>query len=131
MKMTETEIKNWARTVAVPLLFIQRGGMDAPETWADVAARRGHFWELFHDPAQGPGEFVSCEPGTGCIRINTAYTPEVMARAFVHEIAHAELNGVLEPVCSLFNTRMGYDDDPGDLRHRIARRVEEICFWRT
>jgi len=26
---------------------------------------------------------------------------------------------------------MGYDDDPDDARHRIARRVEQICFRRN
>lgn len=144
-KMTEMEIGRWARRIAQRLLFVQMGGMDAPETWASVAARRGHEVEHFHDPAAGPGEYASCEAGTGVIRINTAYAPGVQARACVHELAHAELNtcssglwradapGDFAGDTAPSSTRsflMGYDDEPGDVRHKIARRVEEMCFRR-
>ncbi len=123
-------METWARRIAQKLLVAQRGGMDEPATWADVAARRGHPVEFYHDSGGGPGEFVSCEPGTGCIRVNTEYPDWKQARVLVHELGHAELCSVLYPVCDAPAYRMGYDDEPGDVRHRIAARVEELCFRR-
>jgi len=115
----------------------QEGGRDERGTWESVASRRGHRFLLFHDPEAGPGEFRSYEPGTGIILINTAPGPLVQVRAFVHELAHAEMQrlasglwrGGEEPGFIAGDyVRAGYDDDPADAAHRIARRVERLCF---
>ena len=142
--LNDRQIYQIARPIAVRLLVLQDGWMDAPDTWERVASKRGHAWEYFHDPHAGPGEWVSCEAGTGCIRVNTAHTPPVMARAAVHELGHAELAslssglwrgdvpGFLRGVFALCPpaSRMGYDDDPLDVRHRVCRGIERICFNR-
>ena len=143
--MQDKQVQGIARMIAVPLLFAQDGPMDDPETWARVAARRGHECEYFHDAGAGPGEWVSCEAGTGCVRVNTFFPPCVQARVSVHEIAHAEMSALASglwrgdapgflrgcfTICPPA-ARMGYDDDPDDARHRIARRVEQICFRRN
>ena len=143
--MQQKAVDGYARAIAQRLLVIQHGGMDLPKTWADVADRRGHDWEYFDDPDSGPGEWVSCEAGTGVIRINTAYPSHIQAHTWVHEISHAELCALASGLwqgnvpgflrgnwaCLRPGERMGYDDDPADCRHRIACRVEEICFRRV
>ena len=143
--MDGRKVTDYARHIAQRLLVLQGGSMDLPATWAEVGRRRGHDIEFYHGPGEGPGEYASVEAGTGVVRVNTAYPPHTQARVLVHELAHAELamgasglwRGGEEPgelsgewARQGQAFRMGYDDDPGDVRHQIAKAVEEICFRR-
>lgn len=143
--MNDKQIYDIARPIAVRLLVLQDGGMDAPDTWERVAQRRGHAWEYYHDPNAGPGEWASCEAGTGIIRVNAFYSPPQCARTLCHELGHAELSALSSglwrgdvpgflrgafAVCPPA-ARMGYDNEPQSVHHRVAREVERICFTRT
>jgi hypothetical protein len=141
--MEDRKVKDYARQIAQRLLVLQCGGMDNPATWAEVGRKRGHDIEFYSDSGGGPGEYVSAEPGTGVVRINAAYSDHKQARVLVHEIAHAELALCASGLCrggeqpgQFYGEgrtvgqafRMGYDDNPSDIRHRIAKAVEELCF---
>ncbi len=124
--------------IAQRLLVRQHGNMDDPETWKQVAASFGHQVSYWTEPNGIVGEFLAAEAGSGVIWINTAYPPEIQARGFVHELAHAEMNvlasglhaGEVPGFLAGEWQRAGYDDDPKDVRHQIAREVERLCFRR-
>lgn len=104
---------HYSRKVSRNLLRDHRGDPADPLTWEAVAAARHHHWHWFLDPDSGPGQFASCEYGTGCICINASFPPGVQARAVAHELAHAELGRMY--LCVTPNQKAGYDMDPEEL----------------
>lgn len=129
--MTDKEIAAYARQVAQRILVRQCGGMDSPETWTDAALTFGCRCHAFYALGGPPGEYAPLGDGQGVIAYNTAMTPPAQSHVLVHEIAHHLLTPLIpSDLFGEYVTRR-YDDDPDDVRHRIAKRVEEICFRRT
>ncbi len=117
-----------ARQAAQFLLVRQRGEQDLPETWIDVADRIWCHTEGFYAPGGLSGEYCPSEDGQGAITYNTALTPPRQARVLVHELTHHLLMSVLPGFVLSDRIQCGYEGDSLDVRHRIARRVEELCF---
>ena len=128
--MTEKELAHYSRAVAHRLLLRQRGGMDDPQTWIDVAASFGCRVLSYHEPGGSLGEYASAEDGQGVITYNDAATPPTQARVIVHETGHHLLMPLIPGYLFGEFVHCRYDDDPLDVRHRIAKRVEELCFRR-
>ena len=125
------QVNDLARAVAVRLLLRQRGSMDIPATWIDVAAAFGCRVYAYHAPGGPLGEYAPCGEGQGVITYNDAITPPAQSRVIVHETAHHLLMPLVPGYLFGDFVRCCYDDDPEDARHRIARRVEELCFRRA
>ena len=99
-------------------------------TWLPVAAALRCRVHPFNVPGARRGEYCPAEDGAGVITVNMAYGDEQAARVLVHESAHAlmrwhvafECYDCADAVCCC------YDDEPGDVRHQIARRVERLVI---
>lgn len=128
--MQEKQLGDLARSVAQRLLVRQAGGMDCPETWIGVAATFGCRVYSYHFPGGPLGDYVPASDGQGVITYNDAITPPAQARVIVHELSHHLLMPLVPGFLFGDFVRCSYDDDPGDVRHRISRRVEELCFRR-
>lgn len=118
----------YARAVAQRILVNQRGSMDKPETWVEVARRLGCRMCPIHEPGGMNGEYRSAGEGIGVIVYNTAITPPAQARVIVHELSHHLLMALVPG--DLFEEwhRASYDDNAPDCRHAISQAVETICF---
>lgn len=128
--MTDTEMRSVARTVSQRLLSRHQGERDLPNTWIAVAASFGCRVLSYHEPGGCLGEYASTEDGQGVITYNDAATPPTQAKVIVHETGHHLLMPLIPGYLFGDFVHCRYDDDPLDLRHRIAKRVEELCFRR-
>ena len=128
--MTEKEIAFYARQVAQRILVRQQGGMDEPQTWIDVATTFGCRVSAYHHPGGELGDYAPAGDGQGVITYNEAVTPPAQAKVIVHEMAHHLLMPLVPGYLFGDFVMCRYEDDPGDVRHRIARRVEMLCFRR-
>ena len=129
--MEEKQVRDLARQIAQRLLVRQAGDMDDPETWTRIAVSFGCRLSSYHQPGGALGDYVpSCEGG-GVITYNDAVTPPAQARIIVHELAHHLLMPLVPGFLFGDYVHCLYEDDPDDVRHRIARRVEELCFRRS
>lgn len=120
-----------ARQAAQHLLVRQRGDQHLPETWIDVASRTSCRVSGFYAPGGPSGEYSPGLDGWGVITYNTALTPPRQAKVIIHELVHHLLMSVLPGFVFSDRIQCGYEDDSLDVRHRIAQRVEEICFRRA
>ncbi len=104
------------------------------DTWRTAACAM-HLNVLLYDvPGAGRGEFCpSLIPPIlgdiiGLVAINTAYPEPDQCRAWIHELAHAELHHWHPPQLEECRDAWMYEGNPADVRHRIARRVEELVL---
>jgi hypothetical protein len=127
-----TTIEECARLIAARLerCALELGASDlaSPATWQQVADRLGVRYHTWYSPGGDRGE-CAWHPLFGCaIAINEAYPPREQAAAYVHELAHAAVFEWIPPQLTGAADVYRYDDDPGCVRHQVARRVEELVF---
>lgn len=128
--MRQREIDRYAQGAANKLISLHHGDRENPATWLPVLQQIGCRVHSYHEPGGQLGEYAPTleADGGGIVQWNTAATPPMQARVLCHEGAHH----LMWPLVSgfLFGewTRANYDDDPLDVRQRIARRVEHLCF---
>ncbi len=116
-----------AQLIAHKLLRLAEGRSDDPATWRRVAERIGCRAVSYHAPGCGRGEYAATGPeGIGVIAVNTAYSPSIQARVWIHEIAHHELRVWIPPQLADAADIYRYADNPRDARHQIARLVERL-----
>ena len=98
-------------------------------TWLPVAAALRCRVHSFNVPGARRGEYCPAEDGAGVITVNLAYGDEQAARVICHEIAHHLMRWHVAFECyDCADAVSCYDDEPGDVRHQIARRVEWLVI---
>ncbi|MDX1934785.1 MAG: hypothetical protein SFU56_19480 [Capsulimonadales bacterium] len=131
--LIEETIEEAALVIADRLRRLADGALNDPETWLRVCTRIDCRAVTYDVPGAGRGEFAPY-PGptppclTGVIAINMAYPPDEVCRAWVHELAHAELHRWHPPQLEEAKDSWMYEGAPEDVRHRIARRVEVLIL---
>jgi hypothetical protein len=128
--LRQREFNQHSRWAAARLLGHHTGDQADPLTWLPVLREIGCRVHPFHDPGGQKGDYAPTldSDGTGIVQYNTAYSPPFQARVLVHEGAHHLLWPIITGFLYGEWVRANYDDDPLDVRQRIARRVEEIIF---
>jgi hypothetical protein len=130
--LTEGTIEEAAQVIADQLRHHAKNSpLTCPETWVGVCGQLNCKYVPYAQQGAGRGEFASypCpEFHTGVIAINTAYPTIEICHAWVHELAHAKLHLWVPPQLTDAADAHRYEGDPADIRHRIARRVEELIF---
>ena len=121
---------DFAVQVTQHILLKQNGPMDDPETWVPIAEKMDCQVFPFYLEGGKKGEYTPWGDGGGAIVYNTAYSPPAQARILVHEIAHHLLMPFMPGYLFGEGVECHYDGNPGDIRERIAKRVEELCFRR-
>jgi hypothetical protein len=114
-----------AHQIATKLLRAAEGDVNAPATWLCVATTSGCALLPYHEPFTGLGKYI-VESRT--IAYNTATEPATIARVLVHELSHDQLLYWIPPQLHNALDVYCYGDDPEDIRHQIARLVEELIF---
>ena len=118
------------RQVSQYLLVRQRGDMYSPQTWLDIAQASWCRTVPFHEPGGPWGDYCPASDGWGVLTYNTSLTPPRQARVVVHELSHHLCMGIVPGFVLSDQIKCNYDDDPMDVRQRIARGVEDICLKR-
>jgi len=129
------ELEHYARQIV--RVIRGKGGGDLPRDaggWGRLCRRFGIDCIPLAMSAPGFTARLICLSGDGYqLFYNRDGTDEQRARWLCHEvseyIALADFPGLLDPPDHA-RYQWDYDggDDPADSRHRIARRVEELCF---
>lgn len=129
----ESAINEAAELIAMKMRRMAEGDYKDPNTWIGVAEALGILCQVRQDDSRnacrGASGQVGWPSGTSYIVVNSAYPPAEQAHAWVHEIAHLEVLWWCPPqLQNGADVRCYYDDDPQDVHHRIARRVEALLF---
>jgi hypothetical protein len=132
MVLSEETIGEAARIIADRLRhFAGSRKLTNPDTWESVCNQLHCKYVPYASHGSGRGEFAPypcTELATGVIAINTAYPDAEVCHAWVHELAHAELHLWIPPQLTNAADAYRYEGNPADIRHRIARRVEDFVF---
>ena len=123
--LSEEAKREAAQSIAAKLLRTAEGEATAPATWLRVADAHGCRLLPYYEPFTGLGKYI-VESRT--IAYNTATDPATIARVLVHELSHDELLYWIPPQLHNAADVYCYGDDPADVRHQIARLVEELVF---
>lgn len=135
--LLEETIDEAALVVAGRLRRLAEGAIDSPLTWRQIARDINLQIREYHAPGCGRGEFVPGSWGNprdtrdGVVAVNTGYSLLDICRAYAHEIAHAILHQWVPPILEECRDAWMYEGNPADVRHRIARRVEELLFGKS